>query len=162
MSSSASTRNAAHNERRTSATQGAQPRVSSTREEARARPGVPEDVSPRDSASNAGNPRHTSGSYRANGSAVHTINERLNERHKLTLNEGIQFSSRGPLKSHVGDKENAAAPKPLGVSKLSSMTPERKEKPAPRRLYPGFAPIRVHLALLMSQQLQRRGFLKRL
>ena len=128
MSASTNPRNGTHNDRRTAATQGTKPRVSSNRAETKATPG--DDVLPHDSISNAGKPRSTAGSFRPNNSAVHTANERSTERYKVTSNESIQLSSRSSLKPFGANEVNAGIPKSSKVSRPLAMAPEKKEKPA--------------------------------
>lgn len=129
MSASTNPRNGTHNDRRTAATQGTKPRVSSNRAETKVTPG--EDVLPHDSISNAGKPRSTAGSFRPNSSAVHTANERSTERYKVTSNESIQLSSRSSLKPFGANEANAGIPKSPKVSRPLAVAPEKKEKPAP-------------------------------
>ena len=134
MSASVNARNAAYNDRRTSATLGAKPRVSSSRAEPKLRPGIPDDVLPNDSAHNAGKPRPSSGSYRGSTSVAHSYNERLTERHKVTTSESVQLTSRSPLKSYGSSEENPGIDRgsrpPMPIPTASN----RRERPAQRKL----------------------------
>ena len=134
MSSSANARNASHSDRRTSATLGAKPRVPSSRTEAKVRPGSSDDVLPQDSASNAGNKRPTSGSFRPNGSSIHNINERQTERHQVTTRDNIRVSLKSPLKPSMSDKENIASPQHREPLAFSANTAELKKKKTLRKL----------------------------
>lgn len=129
MSTSTNPRDGAHNDRRTSAALGAKPRVPSSRAETKATTGMPDDVLPHDSISNAGKPR----SYRANNSAVHIANERSTERYKVTSNESIQLSSRSPLKPFGANEANAGIPKISKASRPLAVAPEKRETPAQRK-----------------------------
>ena len=142
MSTSANARIAGHNDRRTSATQATQPRVSSTRAEAKGRPNFLEDLSPRDSVSNAGKPRPTSGSFRTNASTSYTINERVTERRQITSNESVQVNARSPLGPLAEDTQNAGSPNPSRGPKLGNL-PYKREKPAPCRSHAHFSQIRI-------------------
>ena len=134
MSASVNARNPTYNDHRTSATLGAKPRVSSSRAEAKLRPGVPDDILPHDSINNAGKLRPSSGSYRGSTSVAHSYNERLTERHKVTTNESVQFTSRSPLKSYGSSEENAGTERasrgPMPIPAASN----RRERPAQRKL----------------------------
>ena len=134
MSTSANARIAGHNDRRTSATQATQPRVSSTRAEIKGRPNFLEDVSPRDSISNAGNPRSASGNIRTHASTVHTVNERVTERRQITSNESVQVNSKSPLGPLAGDTQKAGASIPSRGPKSGNPSFKR-EKPAPCRFH---------------------------
>ena len=142
MSTSANARTAGHNDRRTSATQATQPRVSSTRAETKGRSNFLEDVSPRDSISNAGNSRPTSGSFRTHASTVHTVNERVTERRQITSNESVQVNSKSPLGALAGNTQKAGAPLPSRGPKLGNPSYKR-EKPAPCRFHIYLCQIRM-------------------
>lgn len=134
MSASVNARNATYNDRRTSATLGAKPRVSSSRAEAKLRPGIHDDALPHDSINNAGKLRPSSGSYRGSTSVAHSYNERLTERHKVTTNETVQLTSRSPLRTRGSSEENAGIERISRAPMPIPATSNRSERPAQRKL----------------------------
>ena len=127
MSSSLNTRAATHNDRRTSATLGARPRVPSSRPEAKVQLGPADDVLPQDSASNSGSRRPTSGIDRLNGTLKHTISERQTERHQVTTRDNIRTSFRSPFKHSKTDEENPVNPQHRESGKFKAKPAEANE-----------------------------------
>ena len=100
MSSSANPRSVAYNERRPTASNSAKPRVTSSQQEERQKPGSSGEVFPDDSASNAPHKKNASGSQRINSYSRNT-SERQTEKvqSQVTTRETVQIRTRSPVKS---------------------------------------------------------------
>ncbi len=141
MSGSANPRSAPNNDRRTSATTSAKPRVPSSRTGTKGRPGSAGEVQPDDSASNAPHRRKPSGPERAHGS-TRTTTERRTERVTDTTRENVRIRIRSPVKAAAGEdrgswtSEFRKSPRPSSPISKSLPSPKKKEKEPPRRLKP--------------------------
>ena len=139
MSSSANPRSAPNNDRRTSATTSAKPRVASSRTGAKGRPGSSGEVQPDNSASNAPHRRKPSGAERPNGSR-RTTTEKRTERVNVSTRENVQHRIRSPVKAPAGDDKGSWNSKdqrsPRPSSPRSQILPATKktEKEPPCRL----------------------------
>ena len=141
MSSSANPRSAANNDRRTSATVSAKPRVPSSRIEPKGRPGPAGEVQPDDSASNAPHRRKFSVPEKSHGS-TRTTNERQTERVSVRTRENVQIRIRSPMKASTSDDKGSwqseIRKSPRIGSPISQSVPLpkkiEKEKEPPRRL----------------------------
>lgn len=141
MSSSANPRSAPNNDRRTSATVSAKPRVPSSRTGPKVRPDPAGEVQPDDSASNAPHRRKPSIPEKSHGS-TRTTNERQTERVNVRTRENVQIRIRSPVKASTGDDKGSwqseARKSPRLDSPISQSLPlskkMEKEKEPPRRL----------------------------
>ncbi|KAL9610561.1 MAG: hypothetical protein Q9167_004742 [Letrouitia subvulpina] len=97
MSSSANARNAAYNERRTAATSGAKPRVTTARAGAKERPDSSGDVLPEDSASNAPVRKSDSGLSGMHSWRRHTETETQKTRSQVVKRESIRVRRASPV-----------------------------------------------------------------
>ena len=104
MSSAGNARSAAYNERRTTATSGAKPRVPSARADAKDRPDSQNEVFPQDSASNTGSRRAGSGAHKVSGS-IGGSRERRAERAHLTAKDTLQVRIKSPERRPKGSSD---------------------------------------------------------
>ncbi|KAL8698129.1 MAG: hypothetical protein Q9201_006737 [Fulgogasparrea decipioides] len=124
MSASTNPRSTIYNDRRTTATAGAKPRVPSIRAARQERPSSAGDILPDDSASNA--PQKPSTSSRFNGYSRNTSQrqtERL--RSQVTTRESLQVRTKSPVKSYAvdGNGVDIRQPRLPDYNRMSSPTP---------------------------------------
>ena len=136
MSTTANARKTADNSRRSSATSGAHAKAPSSRLVARERTLSSAEVIPEDSASNGPRRRSASGAQKTNGSTT-TFGEKQTARVHLATRENLQFRTRSPVKTSVGDGVEDRKVKERVLARQSGRTVEeqaqstRKERMAP-------------------------------
>ena len=117
MSSIGNARSAANNEKRTTATSAARPRVLS-RVDVKDRSDPGGDVLPQDSASNVGHHRAPSSTHGGGG-----FNKRRSQKIQLTTKDTLHFRTRSPVKLSAGhdaiDKMSSAQEAARSVSQIT-------------------------------------------
>ena len=138
MSTTANARNTAGNNKRPSATSGAQSKAPSSRLGAREKPlSSSAEVIPEDSASNGPHRNSASGAQKVNGSTT-TYSERQTGRVHLATRENLQVRTRSPIKAPLSDGVEDRGSKEKDSTRRGSRVVEgeaqsaRKEKKASR------------------------------
>lgn len=121
MSSSANARSTAYNERRTAATSGAKPRVTTARAGAKERPDSSGDVLPEDSASNAPKRKSDSGVSEMHSWRRHTESETQRTRSQVLKRESIRVTKAGSVDGPA-ENSNGSRIKPTPVQRAESAT----------------------------------------
>lgn len=134
MSASVNPRSTAYNDRRTTTTSGAKPRIPSSRAAGKERPTSSGEIQPEDSASNA--PQKPDTSHRVNGYSRNTT-ERQTARmqSQVTTRESLQVRRKSPAKSYQSNGEglDTRRPRSRDLDRISSPPAAAAPAPLPRR-----------------------------
>ncbi|KAL8950465.1 MAG: hypothetical protein Q9222_003505 [Ikaeria aurantiellina] len=136
MSTSVNPRSTAYNDRRTTTTIGAKPRLPSSRAAARERPTSSGEILPEDSASNA--PTKTDAPPRVNGYSRHTSERQTGRIHtQVTTRESLQVRTKSPVKSYGVSSNHTITRRPVSQEDddldgpaTTTATTRKKEKSA--------------------------------
>ena len=123
MSNTLNTRSAANNDKRTSASYSARPRVPSSRAGIKDRPPSGGELLPADSASNAPSRRANSTAYKVNGS-VRTTTERQTGKVQVTTRNSLSLRSQSPFKAQPPNESGFA--RPQGPQRSTSQLLEKQ------------------------------------
>ncbi|KAL8719289.1 MAG: hypothetical protein Q9225_003691 [Loekoesia sp. 1 TL-2023] len=134
MSTSANLRSAAYNDRRTTATSGAKPRVPSSRAAGKEKATSSGEVLPDDSASNA--PQRSNAPHRVNRYSRNTTERQTARiRSQVTTRESLQVRTKSPVKSYAvdGNDEDTERPRSRDFDRRSSPAAAATIAPQPRK-----------------------------